>query len=154
MQQRPRTAHSQQPQAREQPAPRAARPGPTGHHPVAGARQLSLAHSPLGSGFWAPGFTEQRRERGGVTGDSPGGQRLSGAGMPAPSSEPPNSCHRGERARSWEDKESLRSRHSCRRNSGQIPVDRVQFSHSGFRRVAADNEARSDSSWDKFLASR
>lgn len=72
--------------------------------------------------------------------------------MPAPSSEPPNSCHRGERAKSWEDKESLRGRHSCRRNSGQIPVDRVQSSHSGFRRVAADNEARGDSSQDKFLA--
>lgn len=152
LQQRPRTAHSQQPQAREQPAPRAARPGSTRHHPVARARRLPLVHNPLGSGVWAPGFTEQRRERGGVTRDSPWGQRLSWTEMPAPSSEPPNCCHRGERARSWEDKENLRGRHSCHRNSGQIPVDRVQSSHSGFRRVAADNEARGDSSQDKFLA--
>lgn len=152
LQKRPRTAHSQQPQAREQPAPRAARPGPTRNHPVARARQLPPGHSPLGSGIWAPSFTEQRCKRGGVTGDSPRGKRLSGAGTPAPSSEPPNSCHRGETARSWEDKESLRGRYSCRRNSGQIPADRVQSSHSGFRRVAADNEARGDSSQDKFLA--
>lgn len=73
LQQRPRTAHSQQPQAREQPAPRAARPGPTRHHPVARAPQLPLAHSPLGSGVWLLSFTEQRCKRGGVTGDSPPG---------------------------------------------------------------------------------
>lgn len=116
MQQRSRTAHNQQPQAREQPAPRAARPGPTRHHPGAGARQLPLAHSLLGS------RVRRDQMRGRVTKDSPWGQRLKGTGTLAPQLPP-----RRERGRSWEDKGSLCGRHSCRRNSGQIPVG-AQFS--------------------------
>lgn len=95
MQQRPRTAHSQQPQAREQPTPRAARPGPTRHHPGAGAGQLPLAHSPLGSSLRPLGSWVRRDEmRGRVTKDSPWGQRLKGTGTLAPGSAPPDSCHR------------------------------------------------------------
>lgn len=123
MQQRSRTAHSQQPQAREQPAPRAARPGPTRHHPGAGARQLPLAHSLLGSSLGPLGSRVRRDQmRGRVTKDSPWGQRLKGTGTLAPQLLP-----RRERGRSWEDKGSLCGRHSCRRNSGQIPVG-AQFS--------------------------
>lgn len=52
--------------------------------PGPAALSLSLAHGPLSSGFWAQGFTERRRERGGVTGDLPrveGGQRGWDAGL-------------------------------------------------------------------------
>lgn len=99
MQQRPWTAHSQQPQAREQPAPRAASPGPTHHHPGVGARPLPLAHSPLGSNLRPQGsqgsqVCRPEVRRGGVTKDSPWGQRLKGTGTRAPGSAPPDSCHR------------------------------------------------------------
>lgn len=70
LQQRPRTAHSQQPQAREQPAPRAPRPGRTCHHPVTRDQRLPSSHNPSGSGS-ATGLlrakTRKRRSHWGLT---------------------------------------------------------------------------------------
>lgn len=93
LQQRPRTAHSQQPQAREQPAPRAVCPGPTRHHPVAGARQLSLRLTvPWARGSGLPASQSGDAKEAESPGTCPGVRGSAGLGCPLPAQSHPTAA--------------------------------------------------------------
>lgn len=145
------TAQSQHPQARVQPAPRAARLQPTLHHPVARAGGSLWLTAP-----WAPGSALpvlQRRDA--KEEESPGTQPGVGVewGWDA--------CSRLSATQQLpqREKEVLGGQRE-RPRPPQLPPElgtnpsglTVQSCGSGFRRVAADNEARGDSSQDKFFA--